>query len=193
VREKSDQDIIESVLSGETEEFSALVLRHQAKVLGFCFSMLAGRQAAEDAAQEIFIKAYRSLEDFRGDSAFSTWLYRIAFNHCASIRARAARSRTESFDAMTESERDKALSARGARSADPPGDDLAARAMMELPENYRAVMAMRLEGEDYRAIADSLGISVDSVKARLRRARVILRDRLRHFLPAGASKITEDR
>lgn len=189
---REDREIIDSVLDGDSEAYSELVLRYQDRVLGFCYSMLYVRAEAEDAAQEVFIKVYRSLGDFRGDSAFSTWLYRIAFNHCASLRKRAARRNTESFDAMTDQRREELLSAPGSVSDAQPGEDLAAGAMLALPEAYRAAMAMRLEGEDYKAIAGSLGISVDSVKARLRRARVILRARLRHFLPDVASNTTEE-
>ncbi len=189
---REDREIIDSVLDGDNEAYSELVLRYQDRLLGFCYSMLYRRAEAEDAAQEIFIKAYRSLPDFRGDSSFSTWLYRIAFNHCSSLRKRAAARSTESFDAMTDQRREELLSAPGAVTDAQPCEDMAASAMLALPEAYRAAMAMRLEGEDYKAIADSLGISVDSVKARLRRARIILRDKLRHFLPEGASKITED-
>ncbi len=189
---REDREIIDSVLDGDNEAYSELVLRYQDRLLGFCYSMLYRRAEAEDAAQEIFIKAYRSLPDFRGDSSFSTWLYRIAFNHCSSLRKRAAARSTESFDAMTDQRREELLSSPGAVTDAQPCEDMAASAMLALPEAYRAAMAMRLEGEDYKAIADSLGISVDSVKARLRRARIILRDKLRHFLPEGTSNTTEE-
>ncbi len=68
--------MIDDVLNGDTSAFSGLVTRHQQKLIGFCLSMLSNRQAAEDAAQEIFIKAFTSLPGFRKGSSFSTWLYR---------------------------------------------------------------------------------------------------------------------
>ena len=164
--------------------------RYQQKVLGFCLSMLRNTQGAEDAAQEIFTKSFTALPQFRGGATFSTWLYRIAYNHCCNIRAKNTRTRQESLDSMPESERDKVLGAQapGTESAE---TELSAVALGELPAEYRAVIALRLEGESYAAIAAALGTSADSVKARLRRARAILRIRLRHLLPEELSKPTE--
>lgn len=185
-----DAELIDEVLGGENAAFGDLVERHQQKVLGFCLSMLGGREAAEDAAQEIFIKAFTSLPDFRGGSSFSTWLYRIAFNHCSNLRRAKARARQESFDALSEASREKAM----LRAAPPqPAEEarLPAGALEALPAAYRAVIALRLEGENYAAIAEALGISEDAVKARLRRARAVLRGYLRHLLPPPVSKNTE--
>ena len=191
--EKRDIDIISAVLDGDTEEFAVLIRRYQDKILGFCLSMLSENEAARDAAQEIFIKAYKGLADFRGDSAFSTWLYRIAFNHCRTLQQRTASARTESLDAMSAPAREEA-ERRIPRPLDTSDDDLsklAAQAVDSLPAGYRAAISLRLQGADYQTIAATLGVSVDSVKARLRRARIILRDRLRHFLSGSASKQKE--
>jgi len=188
--ESDDEELTKAVLDGDHEAFAGLVARHQRKVLGFCLSMLVNPQTAEDAAQEIFTKAFTALPQFRGGAAFSTWLYRIAYNHCCNIRAKDTRTRQESLDSMAESERDKVLSAQ-VPGAEPAETDLSAMALGELPAEYRAVLALRLEGESYAAIAAALGTSVDSVKARLRRARAILRIRLRHLLPEDLSKPTE--
>ncbi len=155
--------------------------------------MLSNRQAAEDAAQEIFVKAFTSISGFRRDSSFSTWLYRIAFNHCCSLRKKSSKIHVESLDAMPNQDREKAMVSNTIRQSEADdGSALASeKAMAALPEGYRAVMAMRLQGEDYRTIALSLGISEDSVRAKLRRARLILRARLRHFFPDLMSKIPE--
>ena len=191
--EQEDLKTIAVVLAGKTEAFSMLIECHQSKVLAFCVYMLRNRSEAEDAAQEIFIKAFTSLADFRRESAFSTWLYRIAFNHCCNLRKKSSKIRLESFDAMPEQDREKAMASNAKyQSGSDDGATLASeKVMASLPEGYRAVMALRLQGEDYRAIAMSLGISEDSVRAKLRRARLILRARLRHFFPDLMSKISE--
>lgn len=187
-----DEELIDDVLNGDTSAFSGLVVRHQRKVLGFSFSMLSNRQAAEDAAQDIFVKAFTSLPGFRRGSSFSTWLYRIAFNHCSNLRRSSSRSKQQSFDAMPEDAREKALRAAAPEPREPSdAAGISAAAMAELPDTYRAVFALRLEGENYAAIAAALEISEDSVKARLKRARIILRARLRHLLPDPVSKHTE--
>ncbi|OGR39335.1 MAG: hypothetical protein A2X29_06655 [Elusimicrobia bacterium GWA2_64_40] len=180
------------MLGGDREEFAVLVNRYQNRIRGFCLSLLSEDEAARDAAQEIFIKAFKGLEKFRGDSSFSTWLYRIAYNHCRSLRGKTAGRRTESLDAMSEFDREKAEKRlEAAVPADGDLAGLAARAIDSLPAAYRAAVQLRLQGADYQAIASALGVSPDSVKARLRRARVILRARLRHFLPDGLSKVKE--
>lgn len=190
--ERNDGEIISAVLGGDREEFAVLVNRYQNRIRGFCLSLLSEDEAARDAAQEIFIKAFKGLEKFRGDSSFSTWLYRIAYNHCRSLRGKTAGRRTESLDAMSEFDREKAEKRlEAAVPADGDLAGLAARAIDSLPAAYRAAVQLRLQGADYQAIASALGVSPDSVKARLRRARVILRARLRHFLPDGLSKVKE--
>lgn len=187
--ERNDGAIIAAVLEGDREEFAVLVNRYQNRIRGFCLSLLSENEAARDAAQEIFIKAFKGLGNFRGDSSFSTWLYRIAYNHCSSLRGRAAQSRIESLDAMSEFDREKAEKRlEPAAPDDRELPELASQAIESLPAGYRAAVYMRLQGADYRAIASALGVSPDSVRARLRRARVILRARLRHFLPDGLSK-----
>lgn len=190
--EIGDTELIAAVLNGDNEAFAGLVSRHQRQVAGFCLSMLSDAQAAEDAAQDVFVKAFTALSGFRGGASFSTWLYRIAYNHCCNLRRKTARNRQESLDAMPEAAREKAL--RAAAGETPHTAPVKPEAALgALPPAYRAVIAMRLEGLSYSDIAASLEVSVDSVKARLKRARIILRARLRHLLPEEVSKCTEEK
>jgi RNA polymerase sigma-70 factor (ECF subfamily) len=191
-RPDEDLEAIKGALEGDTAMFAQLVLRHQRGIIGFCASMLPYGEGAEDAAQEVFIKAFKSLESFRGDSAFSTWLYRIAFNHCCNLKKSSARRRTDSLDDLPYAVREKAVGRADPVERGTPELDALATAMARLPESYRALIALRLQGEDYRAIAETLGISLEAVRARLRRARLILRRDLRHFLPGGMSNNTGD-
>jgi RNA polymerase sigma-70 factor (ECF subfamily) len=190
--EKPDGEVIAAVLNGDKEEFSVLVRRYQDRIIGFCFTMLGEKEAARDGAQETFIKAFKGLGNFHGKSSFSTWLYKIAYNHCCSMRRRRTAARTESLDAMSVQARENAekLLSHSGTAPDDDSAKLASLALNALPPAYRAVISLRLQGEEYKSIAAALGISVDSVKARLRRARAILRIKLRHFLPESASTRT---
>lgn len=189
MREASrDAELVKGVLAGRREDFAELVRRHHAAVLGLCASVLGDRTAADDAAQEVFLKAYGALVDFRSDSAFTTWLHRIAVNHCLDLRRRRARRAESSLDALLEAEapRVEALLA-GGPSRDPLEDaDLAARVLAALPEEYRLILTLReVQGLSYKELMETLDCSMDAVKARLRRARESLRDSLRHIPRSG--------
>ncbi len=191
---KKDAEVITAVRNGDKEEFSILVCRYQDRIIAFCLSMLAEREAARDAAQEIFIKAFKGLDSFHGDASFATWLYKIAYNHCCTLLQRKHAARTVSLDGMSLPEREAAEKRIcPEKPAEEDVSQLTAQAVNSLPAGYRASISLRLQGADYQTIAVSLGISVDSVKARLRRARIILRVRLRHFLPGGQSTPMEAR
>jgi RNA polymerase sigma-70 factor (ECF subfamily) len=165
------------------------VRKYQGKILKYCISMLTNTAEAEDAAQEIFIKAYQSLNQFRGASSFSTWLYRIAYNHCRDILRKISRHHTESWEALAEREGDKLE-----RLLSVPHDSIMAledceliiRVLSHLPSDYRTVLVLReIEGLSYQEIAETLNCSLDAVKARLRRARQNFEEKLRHFLGSG--------
>jgi RNA polymerase sigma-70 factor (ECF subfamily) len=184
----TDRELIERVLEGRQEDFAELVRRHHARVLALCASMLHDRAAADDAAQEVFLKAYESLGDFRADSAFSTWLHRVAVNKCLDARRAESRRRSDSLEALTESEdaRLKWL------LADPRDDrahfiedaDLVARTLARLDEDHRIVLTLReLQGFTYEELAETLDCTVDAIKARLQRARRAFRDMLGHISP----------
>ncbi|MFH1723997.1 MAG: sigma-70 family RNA polymerase sigma factor [Elusimicrobiota bacterium] len=181
-----DTDIIRRVRSGERQAYAELVRKYQGKVRRLCASILSDTSRAEDAAQEVFIKAYRSLADFQALSAFSTWLYRIASRHCLDLLRKEARQRTESWDALVEAEGESIH-----KLLDLPPDpersledaDLVRRVLSHLPADYRMVLVLReLQRMSYDEIAEALDCSLDAVKARLRRARRDFEERLRHFL-----------
>ena len=147
--------------------------------------MLSDPTQAEDAAQDIFLKAYRALGSFRGAAAFSTWLYRIAANHCNDLLRWRARRKTESWDAMLE-ERGEAAQALLANPEDPRAAvvsaDLLERVLSRLTPHERLLLTLReMEGLSYQELAESLHCSIDAVKARLRRAREALQEIVRHI------------
>ncbi len=184
-----ERDLIQKILSGDSETYAEIVRAHQAKVLGLCMSLLGNATQAEDAAQEIFIKAYRSLRSFRGDSVFSTWLYRIAANHCKDLLRKRSREETESLDALIEESGD-GIQVSFKPSFDPSAAtgtaDLLERLLSSLSPEERLILTLReVQGLNYKEISDTLKCSLDAVKARLRRARQTLEQKVRHFSTVG--------
>jgi RNA polymerase sigma-70 factor (ECF subfamily) len=170
----SDRELIDSVLSGEREDYAELVRRHHAKVMGVCLSMLGDAASAEDAAQDAFLKAYQSLEDFQGDSAFGTWLYRIASNRCLDLLRQRARRAEAPLEAVKDEPRE--------RSDASEEKELVSRVFKRLPEDYRLILTLReIEGLSYTELTEVLDCTLDAVKARLQRARRAFQEELRHI------------
>lgn len=129
---------------------------------------------ADDAAQEIFVKAYQALGQFRGKSSFSTWLYRISVNHCADLLRKSARRKTESWEALLEKQGEKfeSLFTTGTGIDNSEHAELIAKFLLQLPEKSREILILReMHGLSYQELAEALTCSLDAVKARLKRAR----------------------
>jgi RNA polymerase sigma-70 factor (ECF subfamily) len=181
--ETRDIELVEKARAGELEAFAELVRTHQVRILGLCASLLGDATQADDAAQEVFIKAYRGLSYFRGGCAFSTWLFRIAHNHCQDI-LRGRRPRSESWDELLETEGDSIERLLRAPDEERSREDadLVQRVLAALPDDYRLILLLReVQGFDYQEIAAAMSLSLDGVKARLKRARRRFAEQLRHF------------
>lgn len=156
-----DEEIVRRVLAGESDAYAVLVRKYQDRVRGHCYHML--RRDPDDASQEVFIKAYKALKNFRGDSTFSTWLYRIVVNHCKDVLRKKRFPSTDDIDRMS----------TPAKVAIPVEEaELLRRILSELPEDYRIVLLLKEYHQlRYAEIAETLGTTTDSVRAKLRRAR----------------------
>ena len=156
---------IDACLSGDASAFDVLVIRHLKTIHRVCYRFTGNTEDAADLTQEVFVKAYRSLPKFRGTSAFSTWLYRIAVNACLSFKA-SRKNKTEEWD------EDHDLVA-GGPSAEETLDALSnarnIRAALEtLPERQRLTVIMKvLEERTHAEVAEILGSNVGTVKANL--------------------------
>lgn len=130
------------------------------------------------------MKAYHALNNFRDDATFSTWLYRIASNHCLDLLR--ARRPAESLDQLLENKTsgiEHFLSSKKNDHQALEDNDFAHELLSRLPENYRLVLTLReTEGLSYQEIAEVMGVTLDSVKALLQRARQEIEEKLRHFL-----------
>jgi RNA polymerase sigma-70 factor (ECF subfamily) len=184
MNEPDDSELARKAGAGDAEAFGELIRRHHARVAGLCANLLDSRSDADDAAQEIFVKVHRSLSKFRSDAKFSTWLYRIATNHCSDARKKSKRRRTVSLDFLIEEGGETAgdlLVEQKPKSDMGEQQDLARRLFAELPEVCRAAVSLRTDGMSYEEIAESLQCSLDAVKSRLRRARASAAESLRRL------------
>ncbi|MDW7682574.1 MAG: sigma-70 family RNA polymerase sigma factor [Bacillota bacterium] len=170
---------------GDLSAYDELMQRYEKKVYTLCFRMAGNHNDAEDLAQEAFLKAFRALPSFKGESQFSTWLYRIVTNTCLDERRKRARKPvTVSLDKPLETgEGEMAVTLPG-DAPDPLSEALTVelrgeiqKLLMELPEEQRIVLIMRdLQEYTYEEIATVLGIQLGTVKSRLNRARARMRD-----------------
>lgn len=184
---QEDAEVLQRVRAGDTEAYASLVRRYHSRVYQLCYGMLGAAHKADDAAQDVFVKAYTRLAQFRGDSAFSTWLYRLTSNHCLDLLRARTRHKTDSWDHLLETQGDRVEALL--QSPTPPegvSDELKETVnalLAELKPEYRTVLTLReMQGLTYEEIASVLDTSLDSVKARLKRARHQLGEKLRHVL-----------
>ena len=177
-RVDADKALVAAAQAGDQDAVAALVHRYQARIFNFALAMTGNAADAEDLAQETFIRAFRALHRFRGDSSFKNWLYRIAANAAHTLRGARLR-RSAVWEARLESEdvAERHLAAGG--------DDVERRAMRRqaidralaaLPADLRtAVVLHDVEGLEYHEVAEAMDVPIGTVMSRIFRARRRLR------------------
>ncbi len=196
---ESDLALVRRVQRGEKGAFDALVIKYQHKVVKLVMRYVRSPAEAEDIAQEAFIKAYRALPQFRGDSAFYTWLYRIAINTAKNAVASRDRSPVDYDLDLQNSEESYELQGRLKDSETPEALALTEEirvivnaAMEALPEDLRtAIMLRELEGLSYEEIAASMDCPVGTVRSRIFRAREAIDRSLREVFESGLGRTEE--
>ncbi len=186
-----DKLLVGYAQKGQAKAFSELVRRHHVRIFHTAFGMVGNREDADDLAQLAFIKAFQSLHQFKGQSLFSTWLYRISINCCLDwIKSQQRKYDVKMDDDWWHRQADGEALFAGTKQTDymvEPGElrDFLARAMSQMPPIFRSVLVLReLNGLSYQEIASIEGCSVGTVKSRLFRARAQLRKLLRPFYKA---------
>jgi RNA polymerase sigma-70 factor (ECF subfamily) len=175
----ADEEIVRRVLAGDKRAFGELVERHKDKSMTLALRMLKDREEAEEALQDAFIRVYHALPRFEWKASFSTWLYRIVYNVCASSLGK----RSERFHVSLNDEEDEKL--------DMPSEEPSPDAVIEfreirtavtediegLPETYAGILALFfVHDQSYEQIVEVTGLPLATVKVRLFRGRVLLRD-----------------
>lgn len=185
----TDHELVLRVQAGDRRAFDLLVLKYQHKVAKLISRYLRDQSAVMDVAQETFIKAYRAVPGFRGESAFYTWLYRIAVNTVKNhLVAQGRRPPNDDIEAELAEQID--LGGRLHESATPERilmrDEMTLtiqRALDDLPDDLRtAIMLREFEGMSYKDIAAVMGCPIGTVRSRIFRARDVIAQRLRPLL-----------
>lgn len=185
VSKSLDELLVERAKRGDVEAFEQLISHHEKTVYNIAYRLTGNHEDASDIAQEAFIRAYSSLADFRGDSSFATWLYRIVNNACLDELRRRKRQKVTYLDQAVEMD-DGEVSRQIADTADGPEQALervelqraVQESILELDEEYRVVLVMReLQGYSYNEIAEALDLNLGTVKSRLSRARGALKEK----------------
>ncbi len=190
----TEKDLILLSMQGETQAFEQLVMEYQTKIYTLCYRYMGNEDDAYDMAQEAFIKAYRSLDSFKGKSSFGTWLYRVATNICLDeLRRRKRRVTTVSMHEPLEtldSELEKEFA-----DVRPTVEALYEQKELSLyiqtvldnmkPEHKTVIILRDMMGLSYEEISEVLSCSSGTVKSRLSRARTIFRKNFikRELLP----------
>lgn len=180
-----DAELVERVRAGDTRAFHDLVIKYQDRVFNACWRVCGHLEDARDLTQDAFLKAFESLDTFRYESGFFTWLFRIAVNLSLSHRRSSARRRVQSLDGV-ESTDGQAMGLLRLIQSDVEDETnrsgnkaeqhaVALRALGALDDDHRAVVVLRdMEGLDYQQIAEILEVPPGTVKSRLHRARLAI-------------------
>ncbi len=191
-----DQELVERAQKGDKRAFELLVLKYQRKLARLLSRMVRDPAEIEDITQESFIKAYRALPQFRGESAFYTWLYRIAVNTAKNYlvaRGRRAPTTTEFSSEEAEGFEDAEL----LRDIATPDAELQTKqianavnkAVEALPEELRTAITLReIEGMSYEEIAQMMDCPIGTVRSRIFRAREAIAEKIRPLLGTGKDK-----
>ena len=184
-----DLELVRRVQAGDKKAFDVLVLKYQGKIINLVSRFVHDPHEAQDVAQEAFIKAYRALGRFRGDSAFYTWLYRIAINTAKNHLV--AQNRRPPGDDIEAQEAEQFMDSGLLReNATPEGllltdeiQNTIRQAIEDLPEDLRTAITLReLEGLSYEEIATAMDCPVGTVRSRIFRAREAIDNRLKPLL-----------
>lgn len=191
-----DQQLVERAQQGDKHAFGLLVVKYQRKLGRLLSRFIRNPSDVEDVVQDAFIKAYRALPSFRGESAFYTWLYRIGIN--AAKNALAAQGRRPPTTTEFDSEESEGFEdAVQLRNNNTPENELMSKQVAEtvnktmesLPEELRIAITLReIEGLSYEEIADMMDCPIGTVRSRIFRARETIAEKLRPML--GTDKDT---
>lgn len=176
----SEKDLIRRCKKGDRSAFDELFEKYQAQIINIAYGMLSNQEDAYDAAQEVFVRVYKSIDMFKEQSSFTTWLYRVTANICSDmLRKRQRQTNTVSLNQSFEN---KDVDIRDESPTPEENYELTERqaavraAIGELKDEYRIVITLcDLEGMSYESIAEILKVPTGTIKSRINRARAALK------------------
>lgn len=186
-----DAQLIKQALAGQTAAFGQLVQKYQDRLHNTVVHVVGNAEDAKDVVQEAFVQAFLKLESFQGISAFYTWLYRIAFNVAATHHRHRGAMRSAEQIALAGGHLRNSVEGHPRHAADGPSERLESEercrqvrhAISQLAEEHRVVIVLReMDGCCYETIAEILDLPVGTVRSRLHRARMQLREQLKEVL-----------
>jgi RNA polymerase sigma-70 factor, ECF subfamily len=187
----TDAELVERVQRGDKRAFDILVVKYQSKILSIVSRFISDNAEINDVAQDAFIKAYRALPNFRGESAFYTWLYRIAINTAKNyLTAKGRRPPASDIDSQDAESYGVGVALR--ENASPEKlmmrdqlRDVIFKTIDALPDDLKTAITLReIEGMSYEEIAESMDCPVGTVRSRIFRAREAIDDKMRPLLSA---------
>lgn len=191
VAEQEDDELVVLCQKGDQQAFRVLICRYQNRVFNLCYRMLGNPDEAEEIAQEVFVKLYKSIGSFRGDSKFSTWLYRVTHNVCINqINYLKRRHYYENRSLDLEPQDDSPAPQYAADAPDGEQDLMATelgaaieeKLGMLAPEMREVIIMRDIEGMSYEEVAEALKVKIGTVKSRLHRGRSELQQLLKDYL-----------
>lgn len=186
LKDLRDSELVRRCRTGLAEAFDVLVQRHQEKIFNAVLRFCGNWDNASDITQRAFINAFRKIKDFKGESAFSTWMYRIAFNQSVSFRREQSRQRSTSLYSGPDNEMSVEPAVDAAPTEKLESDDdrrLVHKALQELEEQDRRIIVLKdLNDCSYDDIASILEVPKGTVRSRLHRARMELKEKLKAFM-----------
>ncbi|NDC36645.1 MAG: sigma-70 family RNA polymerase sigma factor [Proteobacteria bacterium] len=199
MHEKIDSELVESFRGGDHAAFSELVSRYSEKAHNLAMRITRNQEDAEEVLQDVFVTVFKKIASFKGESAFSSWLYRITVNTAFMKLRKRKQSATVSLEEITPSVKESWVANRS-DSADVnylcSQHQLRAEldeAVQKLPEEYRIIFVLRdVDGLSNHEVSEILDISIPAVKSRLHRSRLMLRKRLARFYEDYTSNVASE-
>ncbi|HEY4242079.1 MAG TPA: sigma-70 family RNA polymerase sigma factor [Kofleriaceae bacterium] len=187
-----ERTLLRRLRDRDERAFRELIAQHRDRVFNITYRMLGNRAEAEDLAQEVFISVFKTIDQFREESKFSTWLYRVTVNHCKNRIKYLARRHDKGHDELDETSH----GANGATNGAPPRhvqpdralegaqlEQLLQDAIASLDDDHRAVVILRdVEDLSIEEICEITGLPDGTVKSRLHRARLVLRKKMQRHV-----------
>ena len=192
-----DQQLVERVQSRDKQAFDLLVVKYQRKLARLVSQFIRDSAAVEDVTQEAFIKAYKALPTFRGESAFYTWLYRIGINTAKNYLVSQGRRAPTTVDGFDNEDAENFEDGGKLREMNTPESELMSKQIAQtvnqtlntLPEELRTAIVLReIDGLSYEEIADAMNCPIGTVRSRIFRAREAISEELRPLLGTGKDK-----